>query len=83
MSKGTVVMVNARTGMFLVQIHDGAFAVFELLDSIEISIGDEVAGRLDALGSEELLHITQGERFDVFGQSGECSREVGRRLVAA
>lgn len=79
---GTVIAINHRRGMFIVRVDDYAFAVFELLSGIDLEVGDRVSGNLYALGGEELLHLGQRERFDAFGQSGECSLQVARRLIA-
>ncbi|CAD6559518.1 hypothetical protein LMG27952_06883 [Paraburkholderia hiiakae] len=81
MQEGTVVAVNQRRGMFIAQIDEGDFAVFELLAGIDIAIGDRVAGDLEALGREELRHLGQRRRFAVYGQSGPSSLAACRRLV--
>ncbi len=79
--RGTVLAVNNRKGMFIVEIENGEFAVFELLDSIEITVGDELQGDLCALGSGTLLHATQRKTFSVYGQSGTSSRTACDRLL--
>lgn len=79
---GTIVAINRRRGMFVVQIDDGDFAVFELLAGIDIAVGDRLQGDLHALGGEDLLHLGQGELFSAFGQSGPSSLQVCRRLIA-
>lgn len=81
MQEGAVVIVNQRRGMFVVQIDEGDFAVFELLAGIDVAIGDRVAGDLEALGHEELRHVGQRRRFATYGQSGPSSLVACKRLV--
>ena len=81
MRDGTVVAVNRTRGMFIVEIDHGDYAVFELLDSIDIAVGDRLRGELDALGGEELLHLEQGCSFSVYGQSGPSGLGVCKRLL--
>ena len=78
---GTVVAVNQRRGMFIVEIASGEFAVFELLAGIDIAVGDEVQGNLEGLGSETLYHRGQGRSFSAYGQSGPSSRSACERLL--
>ena len=82
-STGTIVAINQRSGLFVVQAGGGGFAVFELMDSIDLAVGDRVSGDLDAMGDDQLTHLGQGEAFDVYGQSGPCSLEHARRLIGA
>ncbi|MDN7754739.1 hypothetical protein [Burkholderia gladioli] len=81
MQKGTVVAVNLARGMFIVQIDHGDYAVFELLDDIEIAAGDRISGDLEALGGEQLQHLGQQRRFDAYGQSGPSSFDACKRLL--
>lgn len=81
MQTGTVTKINPTRGMFIVAINGGDYAVFELLDSIDLAIGDQLQGNLNALGSEELLHLGQRCNFSVFGQSGPSSLTACQRLL--
>ncbi|WP_158935213.1 hypothetical protein [Burkholderia sp. S171] len=81
MQQGTVVVMNLRRGMFVVQIDEGDFAVFELLAGIDVAVGDRIAGDLEALGREELQHVGQRQRFAAYGQSGPSSLAACMRLV--
>lgn len=81
MQSGSVVAVNPRRGMFIVAIDDGDYAVFELLSGIDIATGDKVGGNLEALGSEELVHLGSGKRFSAYGQSGPSSLKACHRLL--
>ncbi|WP_231586118.1 hypothetical protein [Pandoraea apista] len=67
--------------MFIVQIDDGDFAVFELLDGIGVAVGDRISGDLDALGGERLHHLGQQRRFNAYGQSGPSSLSACKRLL--
>lgn len=81
MAHGTIVGINHGTGMFAVQDGGGQLAVFELLDSIDLEIGDQVAGDLEALGSEDFFHVRTDETFSVYGQSGPCSVGHARAML--
>lgn len=81
MKVGLVVAVNARRGMFIVEIESGDYSVFELLGGVDIAVGDKVRGDLHALGGEELYHLGNGERFSAYGQSGPSSLAACQRLL--
>lgn len=80
---GRIIQISRRGIMFIVQIDGGDYAVFELLDSIEIAVGDAISGELEGLGGEELLHLGHGKPFRVYGQSGPSSLKACQRLIAA
>ncbi|GAB0057896.1 hypothetical protein SIID45300_02230 [Candidatus Magnetaquicoccaceae bacterium FCR-1] len=81
MKVGSIVAVNAHRGMFIVAIENGDYAVFELLNGIKIAVGDRIRGDLDALGGEELVHLSSGKRFSAYGQSGPSSLAACQRLL--
>lgn len=81
MQVGTIVTINPRRGMFIVEIEGGDYAVFELLDSISLGVGDRIQGELDSLGGETLLHLGQRQHFDVYGQSGPSGLSACQRLL--
>jgi hypothetical protein len=54
--------------------------IFELLDSMEPQIGDEVAGDLESLGGEDLT--IAGRKVSVFVECFHCSRSIAARWVA-
>lgn len=81
MQNGTIVAVSVARGMIVVQIDEGAHAVFELLDGIEVAEGDRVRGNLQALGGEELQHVAQHCGFHVYGQTGPNSWSSCKRLL--
>jgi hypothetical protein len=81
MADGTIKQINRRRGMFIIAIDDGDFVVFELLDSIEIAVGDRIRGDLEALGSETLRHLGHREQFEAYGQSGPSSLIACQRLI--
>lgn len=81
MNNGSIVAINPRSGMFIVAIEGGDYAVFELLSGTDISIGDKLRGNLEALGGEELSHLGSGERLRAFGQSGPSSLNACQQLL--
>ena len=81
MKVGLVVAVNARRGMFIVEIESGDYSVFELLSGVDIAVGEKVRGDLHALGGEELYHLGSGGRFSAYGQSGPSSLAACQRLL--
>lgn len=73
---GTIILANPAHGRYAVQTEDGDCCAFELLDSIELSIGNELSGNLDSPGSETLL-LNNGngwERFSVYMELTGCDR---------
>lgn len=82
MAIGTVTHVNPRNGMFIIAIDSGDHVVFENLSSTDISVGDRIRGDLNALGSEDLAHLGEGETFSAFGQTGPSSLKVCLRIAA-
>lgn len=82
MQTGTVTHISPRKGMFVLQLGDGGdFVVFENLSSTDIAVGDQISGRLDALGGEQLLHVGHGEVFHAYGQSGPSSLKACLLLI--
>lgn len=83
MQTGTIVQISPRGTMFIVQIDGGDFAAFELRDSIVLHIGECITGKLNAVQSEELLHLGQGKVFSVYGETGPSSLKACQRLIAS
>ena len=81
--EGTIVKINPNNGMFIVQLDDGPFVVYELLDSIDIAIGDRIAVEHNALASQLGTHLGKRETFKAYGQSGDCSLQHAMRCIAA
>lgn len=81
MHRGSVVAINPQRGMFIVAIDGGDYAVFELLSGCDIAVGDKLRGELEALGSEELVHMGSGQRFSAYGQSGPSSLAACQYLL--
>lgn len=67
--------------MFIVAIDGGDYAVFELLEGVDLEVGHRLQGNLDALGGEELFHLDQQCNFNVYGQSGPSSLSACQRLL--
>lgn len=70
-----------RSGMFLVVWDTGDHAVFELLDSVELQVGDEIRGPVHELGSVVLQHVGQGCAFDAYGQTGPSSLQACLKVL--
>ncbi|MEI2454559.1 hypothetical protein [Lysobacter firmicutimachus] len=81
--EGTVIRYNPIRGMFVVEVVEyGEYMVFELLDSVDIELGNIIAGDLRALGSVELRHLQAGRMFSAYGQSGPSSKQAALRLIS-
>lgn len=76
MAVGIVTRVNPRNGMFIVGLESGEYSVFENQSATDVNVGDTIRGELDAVGSEELLHVGKCESFSAFGQTGYCSLQA-------
>lgn len=80
---GTVIAVNVRRGMFVVQVPDyGDYYVFELLDSVDIEVGAQVRGDLTFLGGGDVFYVPAGRNIHVYGQSGSATKSHALRLIA-
>lgn len=79
--KGTIIAIDRKSGFHAIRTEDGDTTVFELLDSEQPKIGDEVVGSLDSLGSETLFNVTQQQKFDVFIEDAHCSDSRARALL--
>lgn len=72
---GKVVAINEARGMVGVLTEDEDFSVFELLNSDEIEVGDEVAWvGTTPLGGEKITNVTRGQTLDVFFQNHHVSK---------
>lgn len=69
MAKGTICLLNHNRGMYAVELSDGSYSVFELLDSNEINLEDIITGPLDEEGSCILKNVTENETFDAMVQN--------------
>lgn len=49
--QGRIVHINYNRSMYSVELSDGSYSVFELLDTNEINAEDIMVGLLDELGS--------------------------------
>jgi hypothetical protein len=69
MQKGRIAILNHNRGMYAVELSDGSYSVFELLDSNEIHSEDIISGELDEVGSCVLNNLTEDEAFDAIVQN--------------
>jgi len=69
MPKGTVVILNHHRGMYAVELSDGSYSVFELLDTNEINLEDIISGPLYNEGSCTLKNLSENEEFEAMVQN--------------
>lgn len=81
MARGNIVGINRRNGLFVVRDESGQLVVFELMDSVDLEIDDEVIGDLYVLGGHELRHVRSGATMAVYGQSGVCTLAHARAVL--
>ena len=79
--KSTVNFYNPKRGMFSVLLENGEYSIIELLDSSEITIGDEIVGELEYLGSTQLKNVTTGNTFSVMIQNVHCDEHQAIKRV--
>lgn len=77
---GVVWGVNQRRGRGVVETTEG-FVLFEILDSVELEVGMDVAGNLDALAGESLRVTSTGETFDVFIEAFDANKPQAQRFL--
>ena len=61
---GTIVYCNHRALRYVVQLEDGAYSAFDLMDAIELTVGQIITGDLDTGGREDFT-TEDGEAFSV------------------
>lgn len=79
---GIVTTINPVRGFAAIETDNG-LTVIEILEvSCLLSIGDEITGNLESLGTTILKNITQQELFRVCVQDCHCSFEIAMSLLA-
>jgi hypothetical protein len=62
--KGTIYHTNISRSMYSVQLSNGSFTVFELIDPLELSRNIEVTGELEGYGDKEVT-INQDDHLHI------------------
>ena len=80
--KGSIIFLNLPLGRAAVRTENGEYTYFEIVDSHEPEFGDIVEGKLENLGSEHLLNLTQNNRkFNVFIEDIHSSKALAEKFV--
>lgn len=79
--EGTIASINQNRGMYAVELSDGSYTVFELLDLNEINEEDIISGTLDQLGSCTLQNQTSDESFDAFIENLGLGQQAARSRI--
>ena len=68
--KATVVILNARRGMVAAETKDGEYVIFQLLESYDLELGDQIRHNdFYSMGGEIYLNLTKDERMHVYVQN--------------
>lgn len=74
--KAAITVTNSIRGMYAAQMENGEYVIFELLDSSEPEIGDEISHPdFYSMGEETFRNITQNCSIDVYVQN-VCSANL-------
>jgi hypothetical protein len=79
MTQGRIAILDHVRGMYAVQLSNGGYTVFELLDSNELSSGDVISGALDEHGGCTLKNLTEDEEFEAFVEQIGTSLEQAKK----
>lgn len=81
--RATVKAANPHRGMYAAQIHgDGAYVIFELLDTDEPEIGDEIShSDFYSMGGATYRNITQQCSIEVYVENVCGANIVKRQLL--
>ncbi len=79
--QGNIYHQNHPRGMYSVQLANGDYTVFELLDSMDLHSGDTITGDLDEVGDVRLANGSTGESFDAIIQNIHCSKTQALQRV--
>lgn len=74
--QGIVSVLNARSGLFAIELADGSFALAELLGTGQISVGENVLGEMRSVGEATLERVAGGDAVTAFIHAYEISREA-------
>lgn len=77
---GRVVAINRHRESFSVLTEDG-HTVVELMDEVELRIGDDVKGNLDDHGDARLVHVQSGQSFHGYVQAIHATAAFAAALV--
>ncbi len=81
MPKGRIAILNHNRGMYAVELSDGSYSVFELLDTNEIESEDLISGPLDDEGSCRLYNISESEEFEAMIQNTGLNISMAQRFT--
>jgi hypothetical protein len=79
--KGSVVGINQRKGMILVDTGDGEYSLIELLGESDLEIGDLLEGNLQSLGGERVRILPNGREMHTFIQDIHMTKSHGLKRI--
>jgi hypothetical protein len=74
--QGLVSVVNARSGLFAIELADGSFTLAEMLGAGQLGVGESVRGEMRSLGEATLQRAAGGAAVSAFIRAYDLSREA-------
>jgi len=79
--RGTIALANGRRGRYAVLTEDGDYTLFELLESVDLAVGEPVTGDFNAVAGETYESERHG-KLSVFAENYHCTLSFAERWVA-
>jgi hypothetical protein len=64
-----IVFINEKRGMAVVEVESNICSVIEILDSVELVVGERVSGDFNKLGSTKMNSLDSFEEVDIIVQN--------------
>ena len=79
--KGSVIEINQRKGMILVDTGDSEYSLIELLGDYDLEIGDLLEGNLQSLGGEKVMILPSRREMHTFIQDIHMTKSHGLKRI--
>jgi len=76
--QGIITHLNHNRGMYSVELSDGSYTVFELIDSNKLEKGNIISGDLEEFGDCTLFNQTEDEHFEAYIQNIGLNSELAK-----
>lgn len=81
MKQGVIYYRNFSSALFVVEMNDDTFTVFESFDINDFSIGDMISGELSKIGSVNVLNATTQKSTTVTVRKVGCTLTLAMNMA--
>jgi hypothetical protein len=79
--EGSVVGINQKKGMILVDTGDAEYSLLELLGEYGVEVGDFIKDELHSLGGEMVKNLSRDDKMSVFIQDIHMTKAYGLKML--